>query len=304
MKSYKMAGKSTSAKKFSEFPDISFHHKAITEREVGVVYVVYNDYHTKESLAFLYRGLEADCVNIERFFDICDDEYYVVSKRSVTAKRFLITCEHLANHTERYLPCCNRIIIYFAGHGYGDCIVLDDDCASVKDEGGKKSDNKTLIRGSIKIEDILVKFREKRVTGKMPVILLLDACCNAQLVNCEENELVASAASEKSKAKTSPHGGYWTNTLYTVFNTSNGQYNIVDLLRNVEERINGMYPEEATTLYPTFKHNLKREICFKKSMYIFITILLLNAAWLAMLYKNFITSRVHNRYYELLIVSR
>ena len=259
------SGRSTS----EDFSDILFHHKAITGREVGVVYIVYNDYHTNKDLVL--RGLEADCVNIERFFDACDDEYYMVPKRSVTAKRLLTTCEYLANYTGRYLPCCDRIIIYFAGHGGDNYIRLDEDCSDVKkgNEGGKKSEAKREKESKVDVEDILAVFRNKGITEKMSIILLLDACCNAKTVKCEKNELVASAASEKSKALSNWYGGYWTNVLYTVFNATNERYNIIDLLKDVEERIKDMFYNkngEVIELYPTFQQELKREICFKKSM--------------------------------------
>ena len=70
------SGKSTS----KDFPDVLFHHKDITLREVGAVYIVYNDYHTKENLVL--HGLEADSMNIE---------WYSMS-------RFMINQLQLASH--------------------------------------------------------------------------------------------------------------------------------------------------------------------------------------------------------------
>ena len=57
---------------------------------------------------------------------LCEDKYYVISKQSVTAKKFLATRNYLANYND-YPACCDRIIVYFVGHGKDGYIRLDVD---------------------------------------------------------------------------------------------------------------------------------------------------------------------------------
>ena len=250
--------------------DISFKRKKIEKEVVGVVYVVTNDYHTQKESALRDHG--ADWKTMEQFFELCEDKYYVVSKQSVTAKKFLATCNYLANYSD-YPACCDRIIIYFAGHGRDGYIRLDIDYSDIqKGKDSKKlkrrEDDERLEESKIDIEHILSIFRHHTIKEKMSIILLLDACCNAKSVECEEHELVASAASEtaskKFGAKSDHSGGYWTNTLFYVLNKTDEKYDIIKLLKEAQIKIKEIYNDEE--LNPTFVQHLQREICFRKRM--------------------------------------
>ena len=168
-----------------------------------------------------------------------EDKYYVVSKQSVTAKKFLATCNYLANYND-YPVCCDRIIIYFVGHGRDGYIKLDIDYSDMQKEKDSKKlkrreDNERFEESKIDIEHVLSIFRHHTIKEKMSIILLLDACCNAKSVECEEHELVASAASKtaskKFGAKSDHSGGYWTNTLFYVLNKTDEKYDIIKLLK-------------------------------------------------------------------------
>ena len=271
-----------------DLSDISFNRKPIAETtNVGVVYIVGNDYHTQKD-SVLRSGVTADCQKMIQFFNFCEDNYYVEAKENVTAKRFLAACKCLANY-EKYPPCCDRIIIYFAGHGGIRHIKLDVDYSDINKneieyekeerERFEKQEKERLEKESkIDIEDILKVFRNQAIKKKMSIILLLDACCKADSVKCEENELVASPASAALQSSRGvcddDYNGYWTEALCTTFGATNERCHIVDLLKKMQEKIKGLFPDE-NRLLPSFQQRLKREIYFKKSMFINLEILFL-----------------------------
>ena len=102
----------------------------------------------------------------------------------------------------------------------------------------------------------------------MSRILLLDACCSAENVNCEENELVACAGSETfGTLSKSCSGGFWTMEFCSEFNHNKCGCDIVELLHSVKMKMNSrQYPsgnlEKTTHLFPTVKNNLQRKIFF------------------------------------------
>ena len=252
------------------FCQISFSPEELEEKTVvGVVYVITNDYHAQQESALRSYGI--DLKNMEHFFNACDDKYYVVSERHVTSKEFWASCQYLANSD--YPPSCDRIIIYFAGHGKDGYILMDKDYASIE-KNTKLSESaieeRVIKESKIDLNILLSLFRKPKIKENMSVILLLDACCNAQAVKCEGNELVASAGSGCSVARSDRlYGGYWTITLLLVFNATD-EVDIVNLLKDVQKKMeNGMHRDENNEplyLYPTFTQKLTRQIWFRKRM--------------------------------------
>ena len=228
---------------------ISFHHSPLTEQDVGVVYIVTNDYHS-EGRALRDHGV--DFKNMSNFFGNLADKYHVTTQQSATYNKFIATCKYLADW--KYPRSCKRIIIYFAGHAGGSCISMETD---------SRNPDKTTID----INDILSLFRTENCRG-MERILLLDACCNAKNIKCKDNELVACAASEGCQAESLPWtGGMWTKEFCQIFNQKE-TYNLVTLLEDVKnemKRKNEMNPKSNIQV-PSWKSALKRDVIFIKRM--------------------------------------
>ena len=263
-----------------EASDIEFERRGFVGNEVGVVYIVSNDYHSEENTALHDHG--KDSKNMENFFSECEDNFYVASVRSATSKKFLATCEYLAldRSAERYQAypeCCDKIIIYFAGHGKNGYIIMEKDYSDpdLSSNSRSRRNKEVSERSKISIEDILSIFR-KNETMKMSRVLLLDACCSAENINCEENELVACAASDSCSALSYPYtGGCWTKELCGMFDNEMQNCDIEELLNSVKNKMNEtLYPcpdgSGAKYLFPSFrKGNLTKKIIFKKrSMHI------------------------------------
>ena len=68
----------------------------------------------------------------------------------------------------------------------------------------------------------------------MERILLLEACCFAETIRCEENELVACAASEGHPAGSFCWtGGFWTKKLWSTLDETL-TYDLEELLQDVK----------------------------------------------------------------------
>ena len=191
--------------------DIDFNSRDFVGNEVGVVYIVCNDYESQRERRMAMGNHGKDFNNMKKFFNVnCNDKYYVEPHKCATAKRFLDTCKYLANPPREYPKNCDRIIIYFSGHGQNDQYILME-----PDFSSNKSDREVHEECKIHIEKILATFRN---SPKMSRIILLDACCSATGIKCEENELVAAAASDGTSAWGSPDtGGFWTDELCLQF---------------------------------------------------------------------------------------
>lgn len=94
----------------------------------------------------------------------------------------------------------------------------------------------------------------------MERILLLDACCNTENIECEDNELVACAASKQYPGQnifwTS---GTWTKELWIMLNEKK-TCDLVAVLMDVEEVMLG----KGINQFPNFKNEVNREIKFEK----------------------------------------
>lgn len=257
--------------------DIQFNPGFSSGNKVGVVYIVCNDYHSEES-ALQDHG--KDKRNMKNFFDECEDNYYIAAERGTTSKKFLATCKYLAAYS-KYPRCCDKIIIYFSGHGYGGgkngdgYIIMEKDCGNignlrnVSSRDRERAQRVIYEQSKITIEQILSLLRKNdKIKEKMSRILLLDACCSAENVQCEENELVACAGSDLTKARSNCYkGGFWTDELCKMLDDMQS-CRIEEVLKCVKYKMNTtLYPDstkEATYLFPTFESKLKKEIYFKK----------------------------------------
>ena len=245
-----------------DLSDISFDYKPLTN-EVGVVYVVTNDYHYDAKMVLRDHGV--DRKNMERFFDNTIEKYYVMTAQNRTREKFISTLQYLANWPN-YPPSCKRIIVYFAGHGSDGYITMEKDVKTASSD--------------VKINEILSIFRTD-IGKKMVKLILLDACCNVQDVACEEgsNELVACAASEGFAAESDPCiGGYWTHELRLML-TEKQDCDLVTVLQSVKNKMekDTKYPlykkgkyMGLTNLSPSFKNGLvepEKNFCRQKGMY-------------------------------------
>ena len=229
--------------------DIRFDYEPL-EDEVGIVYIVTNNYRYDDKMALRDHGV--DLKKMKGFFNGLVDKYYVESAQNRTRENFINTCKYLAQWS-KYPSSCKRIIIYFAGHGSNCHIIME---ADARDSTNRK----------ITINEILSIFRTE-TCKKMVKIFLFDACCNVQNVVCEEgnNELVACAASEGYSAQSDPYvGGYWTNELNLMLD-ENRDIDILTVLECVKRKMeNKKYPlydstgafVTCTNLSPSFKSGL------------------------------------------------
>lgn len=238
--------------------DISFQDKPLTD-EVGVVYIVTNDYRDDEDMQTL-RACEVDLIRMKKFFNSLVDKYYVVTAQNRNREDFVRTLIYLATWPN-YPVCCRRIIVYFSGHGRNGYITME------------KNANK---RTNITINDILLQFRTE-ICRRMVKIILLDACCTAEEVICERgyNELVACAASKGHTSQSDPFiGGYWSNDLCLMLE-SEQDCDFVTVLELVKEKMEKKsYPlynqnkelHGTTNLSPSFKSGLleTEKIYFEK----------------------------------------
>lgn len=250
------------------FCHISLSHDKFKEEleqkaVVGVVYIVANDYQGQNEGLPPLPNCKIDSGNMELFFDTCEDKYHVISELNVKSKEFWDTCKYLADSD--YPPSCDRIIIYFAGHGgHGrqEYIVMHKDYSS-----DENTANPSDSENKIYLNDLLSIF-SKRKKKEMTIILLLDACCNAKKVKCNKNELVASAGSDSSEARGNCiDGGFWTHALLMVFNSAaKGEIDIVKLLKVAKE---WMDKNKHLYLCPAWtpEEKLTRKIWFRKRMY-------------------------------------
>lgn len=230
--------------------DIRFEYEPLEEDEVGIVYIVTNNYRYDENMALRDHGV--DLKKMKSFFTGLVDKYYVVPAQNRTRENFISTCKYLAEWS-KYPATCKRIIIYFAGHGSNGHITME---ADVKDSTNR----------NVTINEILSLFRTE-ACKHMLKLFLFDACCNAHSVVCEEgsNELVACAASEGYSAQSDPYvGGYWTNELSLMLDENQGS-DILTVLENVKRKMeNKKYPlydqtgkfVACTNLSPSFKSGL------------------------------------------------
>lgn len=256
------------------FCHISLSHDKFKEEleqkaVVGVVYIVANVYQGQNEDLSPLPNCKIDSENMELFFDTCEDKYHVISELNVKSKEFWDTCNYLANSD--YPLCCDRIIIYFAGHGghleKQQYIVMHKDYPS-EENTTKTSDSENKID----LNTLLFIFR-KRKKKEMTIILLLDACCDAENVKCNKNELVASAGSHRTLARGNcANGGFWTHAFLMVFhNAAKGEIDIVKLLKGVNDWMGEKCYDknsEHLTLYPacTPEKYLTRKIWFRKRM--------------------------------------
>ena len=183
--------------------DIQFSSKPLKD-EVGVVYVVTNDYRYDPTMKLRDHGVDLN--RIKHVFENSLDKYYVEVRQNRTRDTFINTLEYLAAYEKqkKYPPSCKRIIIYFAGHGWGEHITMEEDAKN------------PAVTKKVEISEMLSILR--KIGVKMAKIILLDACCGVKEGICEEgsNELVACAASKDHCAESDPDsgGGYWTNELH------------------------------------------------------------------------------------------
>ena len=241
----------------------------IEEDKVGVVYIVENDYHSQMNAALRNHG--KDSKNMEKLFSYdIEDNYCVVSGRNVTSTEFLSVCRNLANF-EDYPKDCDKIIIYFSGHGKDNYIIMERDYSTIKNSTTRSNPEEEIYEDTlVKIDKILALFRDQPSTKKR--ILLLDACCCADSEYvCEENELVACAGSDKFGAmSTAETGGYWTKEF--CYQLNEGKHcDILNLLESVQEKMNStLYwylvdgKKKTTNLFPTLNNKLQEKISFKK----------------------------------------
>ena len=111
--------------------DIKLTKEDFNGSEVGVVYLLTNDYHAEDKAAIRDHG--KDRQRMTAFFESCVDRYVVKPHTNATAKRFLATCRSLANC--KYPEHCDRIIIYFAGHGKDGYITMEKDYSNANISG-------------------------------------------------------------------------------------------------------------------------------------------------------------------------
>lgn len=243
--------------------DIRFDYEPLTD-EVGVVYIVTNNYRYDDKMALRDHGVDLKKMN--RFFNSLFEKYYIVSAQNRTRMNFMNTCKYLATYSD-YPASCKRIIVYFAGHGSNGYVSMETDSKSPKTE-------------NVTINEILSEFRTE-TCKEMVKIFLFDACCNAQNVVCEEgsNELVACAASEGCNAMSDPYvGGYWTHELYLMLDEKQ-DCDILTVLELVKDKMEKkQYPlynngdlKGCTNLSPSYKSGLlkteklsfpKKGICY------------------------------------------
>ena len=250
---------------------IKFTKEDLDERQaVGVVYLVVNDYHAEGNMAL--RDYGKDFERMKAFFERCTDVYIVESHSSATATKFLATCRFLAEFKD-YPKRCDRIFIYFAGHGKDRYILMEKDYTS-PNISRRNRESQVNEERKVTIEKILSIFRKNHINREnMSRILLLDACCSVEKTHeenkdvCSENELVACAGSATSGSLSKCCiGGYWTMELYNEFDLNPG-CDIGTLLENVKETMNtrlyhSRKPGEDTHLFPTFENKLQRKISF------------------------------------------
>lgn len=74
---------------------ISFELKPLSEKDVGVVYIVTNDYHADPTKALGDHG--KDFKHMENLFCNLVDNYHVTIAQSATYKKFVATCKYLAD---------------------------------------------------------------------------------------------------------------------------------------------------------------------------------------------------------------
>ena len=284
----------TGSTTFDEYPldasDIDFSYEPLNGDEVGVVYIVSNDYHSEERMALSADLARSNLQKMVSFFTDQCDKYYVEAKKSATSKKFLATCKYLADF-ENYPKNCNKIIIYFSGRGKGNHIIMEKDYSiKISANGWTAREKEKVDKNSIvTIENILSIFRgqvhhdrgkdvEEKKMEKISRILLLDACCSAESESiCKENELVACAGSDKSNAMNEYHTcGLWTKELCECKELSEGNHctieNLLDIVQQKMKKNLYVVDADGTTehLFPSYRSNLRQQkiMLQKKSMYI------------------------------------
>ena len=221
------------------------------DKEVGIVYIVTNDYHADLKAALRDNGIDSQ--HVKNLFSNLEDKYHITTAQSVTYNKFVATCEYLSRY--KYPDTCKRIIIYFGGHG---------SCDAVGEYITMEADAKQNSKGpKVYIKDILSYFRNETCRD-MERIILLDACCGVKQIKCEDNELVACANSENCEAQSLPWiGGYWTNELWLLFKEKES-YDFKILLDDVEVALKKKHGQT-----PSYRGKLRNKIILKKGMLFF-----------------------------------
>ena len=224
---------------------VSFELEPLDDH-VGVVYIVTNDYHGDDARMAI-RDQGRNCKRMKNFFYYLVDKYHITPAQNTTYDKFVATCKYIANWP-KYKTSCKRIIIYFSGHGNGDYISMEED-------------RRTHGKRRVNINDILKWFRGDSTCANMQKILLLEACYRTDNIKCEENELVACAASSEGyDAESFPAtGGLWTQEFWTLSN-SKKSYDLVKLLQDVKDAMKSKNRNQV----PSFKNELGESIIFTK----------------------------------------
>lgn len=107
---------------------------AFTTMYKGVAFIVSNDYKDSKHLKSESRRLHTheDAEKMERFFKDLKN-YIVITTRNLSKKEFINSCNYLVNEFPKDYT---RIVVYFAGHGKEDGILMQNgkDKVNIKDD--------------------------------------------------------------------------------------------------------------------------------------------------------------------------
>ena len=232
----------------------------------GIAFVVYNRYSSGQKP--LPDTLK-DGRKMSKFFK--GVKYFVVPGHNLQYREFMDTLKYLVKYPN-FPQSCRRIVVYFAGHGTNESIVMED---------GQ----------SVKIKDVQTLLREFRSDKKVAKIFLIDACrfpgvkfrdlwyCFWNYLRCmifsqqnnetksanDSNELLAYATTENHAAFSLNYGGFWSQTLIKKLEEQKHNH--------VKEILRQMYNEMSSKEVPGFKgyyqhpishENLEDDIYFWK----------------------------------------
>jgi len=216
------------------------------ERYAGMALLVSNDYEDDQKL----NDLHCTHVDSDSFAKLLKEDfmYRVTCKRNLSLTEFTESCKRIAEY--HYSETCNRVVVYFSGHGGQDSLILQD---------GQE----------IPIEDLIAQFKPT-IAGNATLsdtvrMFFIDACrgekeehghkfskCSPSCgtASSSANVILAYASLPNYKAFINPSGtgSCWTRCLVKAFRESKEEDEIHDILHSANiQLLNELQGEQVQT---------------------------------------------------------
>jgi len=247
-------------------------NKSILEGYVGVAMLMHNEYPEDEQgeVGPFLKPLpwtKEDADQVEKLFKLFN--YYVYRCKNVRNSNDLFEkcCRVRALFIEHSAapPTCNRIFVYFSGHGGID----------------KFNKQFLMLQNGKEYVDLLIAYFSEITKENMVKMFFIDACSLKTAENvkaeaefddrpllsmCEENVLVANATSCNLEAyqdgKSS--GSRWTSCLVQALEDSKEDDSVYDVLTTTQKLMKEKNQSQQLQQVPKFESTLINKVKFKK----------------------------------------